>query len=143
MSNLLENAARHSGGAAVAVRAHAQGSRVVLRIIDQGPGIAAADLERIFDPFYRGADASGTGSGLGLAIAKGLIEANGGRLWARSLPGQGATFGVDLPVAVAAASPEHERSSPSPPRDAASPPRDPAFPPRDPASPSRDRNRCP
>ena len=46
---------------------------------------------------------SGTGSGLGLAIAKGLIEANGGRLWARSLPGQGATFGIDLPLAKPAA----------------------------------------
>jgi two-component system sensor histidine kinase KdpD len=99
LSNLLENAARHSGGAPVAVRAHAQGSRLLVRITDQGPGIAEDDLVRIFEPFYRGANSAGGGSGLGLAIAKGLVEANGGRLWARSLPGQGATFGVDLPVA--------------------------------------------
>ena len=105
LSNLLENAARHSGGAPVAVRAHSQGSRLVLRITDQGPGISEADLPRIFEPFYRGTGSAGGGSGLGLAIAKGLIEANGGRLWARSLPGQGATFGVDLPVADAAATP--------------------------------------
>jgi two-component system, OmpR family, sensor histidine kinase KdpD len=103
LSNLLENAVRHSDGEPVAVRAHAQGSRLVLRITDQGPGIAAADLAHIFEPFYRGTNASGSGAGLGLAIAKGLIEAIGGRLWARSLPGQGATFGVDLPVAESAA----------------------------------------
>jgi two-component system sensor histidine kinase KdpD len=103
LSNLLENAVRHSAGAPVAVRAHTQGSRFVLRITDQGPGIPKEELERIFEPFYRGANAGGTGSGLGLAIAKGLIEAGGGRLWARSLPGQGATFGVDVPTAKSAA----------------------------------------
>jgi two-component system sensor histidine kinase KdpD len=102
LANLVENGVRHSGGQPLAVRAHAQGSRLVLRISDRGPGIATEDLDRIFEPFYRGKDAPGGGSGLGLAIAKGLIEANGGRLWARSLPGQGATFGIDLPIARAA-----------------------------------------
>lgn len=99
LSNLLENGVRHSAGEPLAIRAHAQGSRLVLRITDRGPGIAAEDITRIFEPFYRGKGAAGGGSGLGLAIAKGLIEANGGRLWVRSLPGQGATFGIDLPVA--------------------------------------------
>jgi two-component system sensor histidine kinase KdpD len=99
LSNLLENGVRHSGGAPVAVRANAQGSRLHLRITDHGPGIAPDDLERIFEPFYRAPGSTGGGSGLGLAIARGLIEANGGRVWVRSLPGQGATFGVDLPLA--------------------------------------------
>jgi two-component system sensor histidine kinase KdpD len=99
LANLLENAARHAGGEPVAVRAHAHGPRLVVRITDRGPGIAEQDLARIYETFYRGANSTGSGSGLGLAIAKGLIEANGGRVWARSLPGQGATFGVDLPVA--------------------------------------------
>jgi two-component system sensor histidine kinase KdpD len=98
LSNLIENGVRHSAGEPLAIRAHAQGSRLVIRITDHGPGIAAEDLARIFEPFYRGKDAPGGGSGLGLSIAKGLIEANGGRLWARSLPGQGATFGIDLPI---------------------------------------------
>jgi two-component system sensor histidine kinase KdpD len=102
LSNLLENGVRHSAGQPVAVRAHAQGTRLVLRITDRGTGIAEEDLGHIFEPFYRGRGATGGGSGLGLAIAKGLIEANGGRLWARSLPGQGATFGIDLPVAAPA-----------------------------------------
>jgi two-component system sensor histidine kinase KdpD len=103
LSNLLENGVRHSGGGPVAVRANTQGSRLHLRITDHGPGIAPDDLERIFEPFYRTPGSLGGGSGLGLAIARGLIEANGGRVWARSLPGQGATFGIDLPLARPAA----------------------------------------
>jgi two-component system sensor histidine kinase KdpD len=99
LANLIENGVRHSGGEPVAVRAHAQGSRLVLRITDKGPGIAPEDAERIFEPFYRAPGSEGGGSGLGLAIARGLVEASGGRLWVRSLPGQGATFGIDLPLA--------------------------------------------
>jgi two-component system sensor histidine kinase KdpD len=100
LSNLLENAVRYSSnGEPVAVRASTTGTRLQLRITDHGPGIAADDLERIFEPFYRAPGAAGRGSGLGLAIAKGFIDGNGGRLWARSLPGQGATFTIDLPLA--------------------------------------------
>jgi two-component system sensor histidine kinase KdpD len=101
VSNLLQNAVRYgaNGGAAVAVRADASGERVHLRIVDHGPGIDPDDLSRIFEPFYRAGDVAGQGSGLGLAIAKGFVEGNGGRLWARSQPGEGSTFTVDLPVA--------------------------------------------
>jgi two-component system sensor histidine kinase KdpD len=100
VSNLLENAVRYSeNGEAVAVRADASGARMHLRITDHGPGIAADRLERIFEPFYRADDAQGHGSGLGLAIARGFVEGNDGRLWARSLPGQGSTFTIDLPLA--------------------------------------------
>jgi two-component system sensor histidine kinase KdpD len=94
--NLLDNAARYSDGAPVRIRAHAHGRRVLLRISDSGPGIAEPDLERIFEPFYRGSESRGTGSGLGLAIARGFVEANGGRLRVESLPGQGTTFVVEL-----------------------------------------------
>jgi two-component system sensor histidine kinase KdpD len=99
VSNLLQNAVRYSNGHPVAVRAGTQGQRLQLRITDHGRGIAADQIERIFEPFYRGPDAEGAGSGLGLAIAKGFVDAGGGRLWARSLPGQGSTFTVDLPLA--------------------------------------------
>jgi two-component system sensor histidine kinase KdpD len=100
VSNLLENAVRHSAnGEAVAVRADVSGERLHLRVTNHGPGIPAGELERIFEPFYRAPDASGQGSGLGLAIARGFVEGNGGRLWARSLPGQGSTFTIDLPLA--------------------------------------------
>jgi len=95
--NLLENARRYSGGQAVKVRAGAIGSRLMIRIVDRGPGIPHPELERIFKPFYRGRDdGEHSGAGLGLSIARGFIEANGGRLTAESLPGQGTTFVIEL-----------------------------------------------
>lgn len=76
------------------------GDRLVVRIVDRGPGIPPAQLERVFEPFYRAGTAQGghRGSGLGLAIARGFIEANGGRLHVESLPGQGASFVFELPL---------------------------------------------
>jgi two-component system sensor histidine kinase KdpD len=97
--NLLENARRYSGGHPVKVRVGTVGNRMKLRIIDRGPGIPHAELARIFEPFYRGrGDGDHPGSGLGLAIARGFIEANDGKLSAESLPGQGTTFEVELPL---------------------------------------------
>jgi two-component system, OmpR family, sensor histidine kinase KdpD len=98
LGNLLENAARHSNGQPVSVRARRSDGRVFIRVSDQGPGIPPEELPRIFEPFYRAPGATGTGAGLGLAIARGFVEANGGRIRAESLPGQGATFTIDLPV---------------------------------------------
>jgi two-component system, OmpR family, sensor histidine kinase KdpD len=98
--NLLENAARYSDGKPVSVRARCIDGRVRVRIVDQGPGINAREQERIFMPFYRSPDGGPThqGSGLGLAIAKGFIEAGGGSIRVESLPGQGTSFVVDLPI---------------------------------------------
>jgi two-component system sensor histidine kinase KdpD len=96
--NLLENAVRYSGEEPVSVRARASGGRVLVRIVDRGPGIALADQQRIFEPFFRTRDARDVGSGLGLAIVKGLVEANGGEVRVESLPGQGTSFVVSLPL---------------------------------------------
>ncbi|HEY2140778.1 MAG TPA: ATP-binding protein [Solirubrobacteraceae bacterium] len=92
--NVLENARRHSGGHPVSVRARAVRERMIVRVVDRGPGIPSAQLERVFEPFYRAGTANGghRGSGLGLAIARGFTEANAGTLHVESLPGQGATF---------------------------------------------------
>jgi two-component system sensor histidine kinase KdpD len=98
LGNLLENAARYSNGRPVSVRAASAGRRILLRVSDSGPGIPKDQLEHIFEPFYRMEGAPGGGSGLGLAIAKGFVEANGGRLRAQSLPGQGATFVMEFPI---------------------------------------------
>jgi two-component system, OmpR family, sensor histidine kinase KdpD len=101
-ANLLQNARRYGGDQPVYVHARRAGSRVVVSIVDRGPGIAAAEQARIFEPFYRGRSASDqtwTGSGLGLAIVKGFVEANGGTISVQSLPGQGTSFLVALPVA--------------------------------------------
>ena len=98
--NLLGNATRYAQGHPVQVRAAPAPGRVLIRVVDQGPGIPQAQRERVFEPFYRaGTDRTGfRGSGLGLAIARGFIEANGGRIWAESLPEQGTTFVVELPL---------------------------------------------
>jgi two-component system sensor histidine kinase KdpD len=94
-ANLLENAARVSP--TVTVNARHSADQVVISVVDQGPGISAADRERIFEPFYRASTESG-GSGLGLAIARGFVEAGGGTLRVDSHPGQGASFIVSLPL---------------------------------------------
>jgi two-component system sensor histidine kinase KdpD len=102
--NLLENAVRYSAEQPVVVLVRNIGSRVRVRIVDQGPGISAQEQERIFLPFYRSSDngSSHEGSGLGLAIAKGFINAGGGEIRVESLPGQGTSFVVDLPMSAAA-----------------------------------------
>jgi two-component system sensor histidine kinase KdpD len=103
-ANLLENAVVHGEGQPVLVRSRLVGRRVVVRIVDRGPGIPEGERERIFEPFYRsGADGTAprvaaAGSGLGLAIAKGFVEANGGEIAVESLPGQGSSFVVSFPA---------------------------------------------
>jgi two-component system, OmpR family, sensor histidine kinase KdpD len=97
LANLIENALKFSPpGVHPTVRVTATRSEAIVRVVDRGPGIPETDLEHVFEPFYRGGAASG--AGLGLAIARGFAEANGGRVWAESRPGQGATFALALPV---------------------------------------------
>lgn len=102
-ANLLENAIRHGGPQPVSVRARALHNRVVVRVVDRGPGILRAEQDRIFEPFHRADGAVAEGAGLGLAIVRGLVEANGGTVTVESLPGQGATFVVELPLEPVAA----------------------------------------
>jgi two-component system, OmpR family, sensor histidine kinase KdpD len=100
--NLLENALKFSSPTdPVKVSATAESGRVIVRVRDQGPGVAEADRSRIFEAFERGSGA-GRGSGLGLAIARGFAEANGGRVWVEpTAPGSGgSTFVVALPGVV-------------------------------------------
>ena len=100
VANLLDNAYRYGGGGA-------RPPRIVTRLVerdavvevsDDGPGIAAADLDRVFEPFFRlHADAdTPKGSGLGLAIARSLAHRNGGQLTVASRPGEGSTFRLAL-----------------------------------------------
>ncbi len=102
-TNLVTNAGEHGGGAPVSVRARVVSSRLVVRVVDQGPGIPAAEQERVFEPFWRGDGSVGAGSGLGLAIVRGFVEANGGRVAVESLPGQGSSFVVEFPLEAVAA----------------------------------------
>jgi K+-sensing histidine kinase KdpD len=103
VANLLENAVRFSAGEQAQVRARALWDRVAIRVVDRGPGIPHAELDRVFEPFYqRPDDRPHEGSGLGLAIVRGLVEVNDGRVWAESMPGQGATFVIEMPLEPAA-----------------------------------------
>jgi two-component system sensor histidine kinase KdpD len=106
--NLLDNAAKYSpAGGVVTLRAWheaaAAGARasVTLQVMDEGPGIPAEALERVFDKFYRvhGADRQRAGTGLGLAVCRGFVEAMGGTIVAGNrTDGSGAVFTVTLPV---------------------------------------------
>jgi two-component system sensor histidine kinase KdpD len=97
LANLIENALKFAPLTShVHVHITATRQEAIVRVVDQGPGIPDAELERVFEPFYRGDRPSG--AGLGLAIARGFAEANGGRVWAESRPGQGATFALALPI---------------------------------------------
>jgi len=102
VTNLLDNSIEYNRPSGeVRVTGEKQGGTVVLKVSNSGPGIAAEDLPRIFERFYRADKArSGGGghTGLGLAIAKAIVEAHGGTLEAASQPGEGATFTVRLPA---------------------------------------------
>ncbi|HYN87913.1 MAG TPA: ATP-binding protein [Ardenticatenaceae bacterium] len=103
--NLVQNAIRHTpGGGTVAIRARSAPGAVEVAVVDTGEGIAAEDLPRVFERFYRGEKSRSRttgGSGLGLAIARGIVEAHGGRIWAESRPGEGTTLRFTLPAAPA------------------------------------------
>ena len=96
LANVIENAVRFAGEKPVTITAQRVGRELSIRVADQGPGIARAELERIFEPFHTAE--GGDGTGLGLAIARGFVEANGGSLRAQSLPGQGSTFAIGIPL---------------------------------------------
>lgn len=100
LANLLENALKFSpAGEWVNVTVNATRQELLIRVTDAGPGVPVDETERIFEPFHRvPGTVESRGAGLGLAIARGFAEANGGRLWVESRPGQGATFTLALPV---------------------------------------------
>ena len=100
LTNLLDNASRYSpAGSPIIITARAEPDRIVVDVADRGVGLAPGELDRVFDKFYRGVHArsSARGAGLGLFICRAIIEAHGGRIWATSPTGAGATFSFSLP----------------------------------------------
>ena len=101
LNNLLSNAIKYSPeGSEVILDARREDNRVTIRVKDQGTGIPAESLERIFDMFYR-EDTSKrqvTGTGLGLALVKEIASAHNGQVWAESTLGKGSTFYLSLPT---------------------------------------------
>jgi two-component system phosphate regulon sensor histidine kinase PhoR len=102
LANLVHNAVKFTpAGGSVRLSATREDGHVAFSVADTGVGIDRADLERVFERFYKAdRSRSGGGTGLGLAIAKHIVQAHGGRIEARSDgPGRGATFRFTLPVA--------------------------------------------
>lgn len=94
--DLLDNAHLHTPeGTRIRISGRVSGTEILLSVSDNGPGIPPEELEVVFRRSHR-LGSAGRGSGLGLAIAKGIVELHGGRIWAESRPGAGATFNVAL-----------------------------------------------
>ena len=102
--NLFDNAAKYAPlGSRITLTARREGGCVVIQVLDEGKGIPEADLERIFDKFYRvrRSDRQRAGTGLGLAICRGFVEAMGGSIAAANRADRsGAVFTINLPVPV-------------------------------------------
>jgi PAS domain S-box-containing protein len=99
LRNLISNAGKYAGPSAnVRVMASQEDGEVVVRVIDDGPGLKADDAEHIFDLYYRAAETAATpGAGIGLFVCRSLVEAMGGNVWARNADEGGAEFGFSLP----------------------------------------------
>ncbi len=104
LANLLVNASRHAPGARVSLRVFGEGSRAVVVVEDEGPGIPPDALDRVFDA-YEKVDRGGQGQGLGLGlfIVRQIVEAHGGAIRAAAGRAGGASFRVELPAAAIAA----------------------------------------
>jgi two-component system OmpR family sensor kinase len=111
--NLLDNALRHTPhGGRMDIGVYREDGLAVLQIEDSGPGIAAADLEKIYEPFFRGSRPEGEGTGLGLSIVKRIVENLGGEITLENIagPGQsGVRATVRLPVAANSSTPNGRR----------------------------------
>ena len=97
-ANLVANAIK-AGAKTITLRVLLPGDRVVVQVVDDGPGIPPEHLPHLFDRFYRvdkARDRAAGGSGLGLAIVKAIVEALGGEVWVESEVGHGTTFSVSL-----------------------------------------------
>jgi two-component system sensor histidine kinase KdpD len=103
LAHVLENAAQYAPPqSAIEVAAQVSDEGLAISVRDHGPGIAPADLPRLFDRFYRGTAvrAQTTGTGMGLSIARGMLAAQHGRIWAENCTDGGARFTIVVPAEV-------------------------------------------
>jgi len=104
-TNALQAMSEAHGGGTLSLRTQATPTDIRIAVRDDGPGIPRELLHRVFDPFFT-SKAVGEGTGLGLSICYGIVREHGGRIWAESDEGQGATFYVELPIRHASAAAE-------------------------------------
>ncbi|HML22619.1 MAG TPA: PAS domain-containing sensor histidine kinase [Aggregatilinea sp.] len=97
LKNIIHNAVKFTPELGqIEVRATTSADEAIIMVKDSGPGIPSEDLPRLFERFFQVDRARSTGTGLGLAIVRHIVLAHGGRTWAESAPGEGATFFVSL-----------------------------------------------
>ncbi|MEO7663973.1 MAG: ATP-binding protein, partial [Candidatus Limnocylindrales bacterium] len=113
MRNLLSNAAKYAGdGARVDVTVRLEGEKVVVRVLDDGAGIAPEAVERVFTLYYRSPEhANVAGAGMGLFVVHQLVAAMGGEIWAKARPEGGTEFGFTLPMYVDEVAEAEDRAS--------------------------------
>jgi two-component system sensor histidine kinase KdpD len=99
LAHLIENAVRYAGAGAIGVRGWTDEQGLRLEVRDEGTGLEPHELERLFEPFYRGEmfRSQMPGTGMGLAITRGLVAADGGRVWAENVAPRGARFSIAVP----------------------------------------------
>ena len=98
LAHLIENAIRYAGEGPIAIRGWVDDQGLRLEVRDEGKGLSPDELERLFEPFYRGEMfRQMPGTGMGLAITRGLVSADGGRVWAENLVPRGACFSIAVP----------------------------------------------
>jgi K+-sensing histidine kinase KdpD len=100
LAHVLENAARYAQAGYIQVAGWTDESGLRIDVRDEGPGLQPSEFERIFEPFYRG-DRDRlrvAGTGMGLSITRGLLAAEGGRVWATNLNPRGACFSIAIPA---------------------------------------------
>lgn len=103
VQNLVDNALRYTpAGTPIDISAWTTDSSIIVKVADQGPGLADDERSRVFQRFYRGRAARPTGArcgiGLGLTICEGIIKAHGGRVWAEANTPRGVAFMISLPI---------------------------------------------
>ena len=100
LSNLVANATKATPeGGHVTLRVETRGREFVFAVSDSGLGISETDKKHLFERYWRSGEAQYKGTGLGLSIARGIVSAHGGRIWAESEFGRGATFLFTIPAA--------------------------------------------
>lgn len=97
LANLIDNALRYAPDGPIRISAGRVGDKVLLAVVDEGPGVPRGTADRLFAPFQRlGDHDTSVGLGLGLSVARGFVEAMGGTIAATDTPGGGLTVEIEL-----------------------------------------------